>query len=80
MKKMFYDTGTRVIDGGEPMEFRCLFRNWREKDQTTAFTKNRRISGKKREEFMARKFLPKIYDSKIWGIFVIKLNKQFLLL
>ncbi len=37
---------TRVIDGGEPMEFRCLFKNWKEKDQTTSFTNKRRISGK----------------------------------
>ena len=39
---------TRVIDGGEPMEFRCLFKNWKEKDQTTSFVKNRRISGNTR--------------------------------
>ena len=44
---------TRVIDGGEPMEFRCLFKHWREKDQTTTMmtmTKNRRISGEKKKE------------------------------
>ncbi len=64
MKKMFYDTGTRVIDGGEPMEFRCLFRNWREKDQTTAFTKNRRISGKKENNLWPENFYQKFMTQK----------------
>jgi hypothetical protein len=52
-----------VIDGGEPMEFRCLFKTWKEKDQTTGVRSNRRISGKKSQikinalgnEFMAWK-------------------------
>ena len=43
---------TRVIDGGEPMEFRCLFKNWKEKDQTTSFTNKRRISGKYEDIFI----------------------------
>ena len=35
---------TRVIDGGEPSEFKSLFKNWRDKDATTKLTFSRRIS------------------------------------
>jgi hypothetical protein len=51
---------TRVIDGGEPMEFRCLFKNWKEKDQTTSFTNKRRISGKKNKQIYAIKTYEKM--------------------
>ncbi|CAG0917901.1 unnamed protein product [Notodromas monacha] len=29
---------TRVIDGGEPLEFKALFATWRDKDETNGFT------------------------------------------
>ena len=35
---------TRVIDGGEPSEFKSLFKHWRDKDATTKLTFSRRIS------------------------------------
>ena len=33
---------TRVIDGGEPPEFRSLFRKWTDKYQTKSFTYQRK--------------------------------------
>lgn len=30
---------TRVIDGGEPMEFKALFRSWKDKNQTVGLGK-----------------------------------------
>jgi hypothetical protein len=33
---------TRVIDGGEPSDFKSLFRNWRDKDATATMTYSRR--------------------------------------
>ena len=33
-----------MIDGGEPSEFKSLFKNWRDKDATTKLTFSRRIS------------------------------------
>ena len=35
---------TRVIDGGEPAEFKSLFKHWKDKDATVKLTFGRRIS------------------------------------
>ena len=34
-----YTSVTRVVDGGEPSEFKSLFKGWKEKDQVGAFGK-----------------------------------------
>ena len=36
---------TRVIDGGEPAEFKSLFQHWKDRDQTTAFGRKSSTSG-----------------------------------
>ena len=38
-------TVTRVVDGGEPAEFKTLFQNWRDKDQTTTLNRKSSSSG-----------------------------------
>ena len=35
---------SRVIDGGEPAEFKSLFANWKDKDMTTRISFSRKIS------------------------------------
>ena len=35
---------TRVIDGGEPAEFKSLFSHWKDKDTTTRLSFSRKIS------------------------------------
>lgn len=37
---------TRVIDGGEPVEFKCLFKSWRERDQSVGLAGKRKSSSK----------------------------------
>ena len=52
---------TRVIDGGEPLEFKSLFQTWRDKDETKGF--KRQVSGSTVGQGVARTVQTK-FDAK----------------